>query len=218
MGSPSRNVQYHPPRLSEDRLNPPQPHSPSLPTHCSGKSGMRPPGLREVPSEVRKHDQAPRPYGGSIARRRTNAARSIRIRRATGCHAEHSRQGAGDREPRRNIEASPRTLKARQCVEPERPQPKEQPEWSTTTKEQSSTRRTISARLPPPIAATAGPGHSNRRDCKPCRQPARHARSRRSCTCRGTRPAASGSGRPADSRAPRTTVPSNTYSTSPRGH
>ncbi len=43
MGSPSRNVQYHPPRLSEDRLNLPQPHSPSLPTHCSGKSGMRPP-------------------------------------------------------------------------------------------------------------------------------------------------------------------------------
>ena len=31
MGSPSRNVQYHPPRLSEDRLNLPQPHSPSLP-------------------------------------------------------------------------------------------------------------------------------------------------------------------------------------------
>ena len=44
MGSPSRNVQYHPPRLSEDRLNLPQPHSPSLPTHCSGKSGMRPAG------------------------------------------------------------------------------------------------------------------------------------------------------------------------------
>ena len=42
MGSPSRNVQYHPPRLSEDRLNLAQPHSPSLPTHCSGKSGMRP--------------------------------------------------------------------------------------------------------------------------------------------------------------------------------
>ena len=42
MGSPSRNVQYHPPRLSEDRLNLPQPHSPSLLTHCSGKSGMRP--------------------------------------------------------------------------------------------------------------------------------------------------------------------------------
>ena len=38
----SINVQYHPPRLSEDRLNLPQPHSPSLPTHCSGKSGMRP--------------------------------------------------------------------------------------------------------------------------------------------------------------------------------
>ena len=36
MGIPSSNVQYHPPRLSEDRLNLPQPHSPSLPTHCSG--------------------------------------------------------------------------------------------------------------------------------------------------------------------------------------
>ena len=46
MGSPSRNVQYHPPRLSEDRLNLPQPHSPSLPTHCSGKSGMRPMSTR----------------------------------------------------------------------------------------------------------------------------------------------------------------------------
>ena len=42
MGSPSRNVQYHPPRQSEDRLNLAQPHSPSLPTHCFGKSGMRP--------------------------------------------------------------------------------------------------------------------------------------------------------------------------------
>ena len=29
MSSPSRNVQYHPPRLSEDRLNLPQPHSPT---------------------------------------------------------------------------------------------------------------------------------------------------------------------------------------------
>ena len=48
MGSPSRNVQYHPPRLSEDRLNLPQPHSPSLPTHCSGKSGMRPRRVRLV--------------------------------------------------------------------------------------------------------------------------------------------------------------------------
>ena len=47
MGSPSRNVQYHPPRLSEDRLNLAQPHSPSLPTHCSGKSGMRPRPLRQ---------------------------------------------------------------------------------------------------------------------------------------------------------------------------
>ena len=41
MGSPSRNVQDHPPRLSEDRLNLPQPHSPSLPTHCTA------PGNRE---------------------------------------------------------------------------------------------------------------------------------------------------------------------------
>ena len=46
MGSPSRNVQYHPPRLSEDRLNLSQPHSPSLLTHCSGKSGMRPAKVR----------------------------------------------------------------------------------------------------------------------------------------------------------------------------
>ena len=50
MGSPSRNVQYHPPRLSEDRLNLAQPHSPSLPTHCSGKSGMRP--LLNVPERA----------------------------------------------------------------------------------------------------------------------------------------------------------------------
>ena len=49
MGSPSRNVQYHPPRLSEDRINLPQPHSPSLPTHCSGKSGMRPTAEPLVP-------------------------------------------------------------------------------------------------------------------------------------------------------------------------
>ncbi len=45
MGSPSRNVQYHPPRLSEDRLNLPQPHSPSLPTHCTA------PGNRECARE-----------------------------------------------------------------------------------------------------------------------------------------------------------------------
>ena len=54
MGSPSRNVQYHPPRLSEDRLNLPQPHSPSLPTHCSGKSGMRPPLVEELGRLVRR--------------------------------------------------------------------------------------------------------------------------------------------------------------------
>ena len=47
MGSPSRNVQYHPPRLSEDRLNLPQPHSPSLPTHCTA------PGNRECARRCR---------------------------------------------------------------------------------------------------------------------------------------------------------------------
>ena len=47
MGSPSRNVQYHPPRLSEDRLNLPQPHSPSLPTHCTA------PGNRECALPIR---------------------------------------------------------------------------------------------------------------------------------------------------------------------
>ena len=57
MGSPSRNVQYHPPRLSEDRLNLPQPHSPSLPTHCSGKSGMRP---VDVPREKNRCPVLPR--------------------------------------------------------------------------------------------------------------------------------------------------------------
>ena len=46
MGSPSRNVQYHPPRLSEDRLNLPQPHSPSLPTHCTA------PGNRECARSI----------------------------------------------------------------------------------------------------------------------------------------------------------------------
>ena len=44
------------PRLSEDRLNLPQPHSPSLPTHCSGKSGMRP---AELP-QAQRIGRAPR--------------------------------------------------------------------------------------------------------------------------------------------------------------
>ena len=51
---PSRNVQYHPPRLSEDRLNLPQPHSPSLPTHCTA------PGNREC-ARLRLSGQGPRP-------------------------------------------------------------------------------------------------------------------------------------------------------------
>ena len=44
MGSPSRNVQYHPPRLSEDRLNLPQPHSPSLPYTLLREIGNAPLG------------------------------------------------------------------------------------------------------------------------------------------------------------------------------
>ena len=52
MGSPSRNVQYHPPRLSEDRLNLPQPHSPSLPTHCTAP-GNRECALSQAIDEVR---------------------------------------------------------------------------------------------------------------------------------------------------------------------
>ena len=64
MGSPSRNVQYHPPRLSEDRLNLPQPHSPSLPTHCT------PPGNRECApgvflAVVRRRDRHRRAPGGA---------------------------------------------------------------------------------------------------------------------------------------------------------
>ena len=67
MGSPSRNVQDHPPRLSEDRLNLPQPHSPSLPTHCSGKSGMRPPeGSAQVDGNVAKIDLAARGVDGAL--------------------------------------------------------------------------------------------------------------------------------------------------------
>ena len=65
MGSPSRNVQYHPPRLSEDRLNLPQPHSPSLPTHCTA------PGNRECAptgvflAVVRRRDRHRRAPGGA---------------------------------------------------------------------------------------------------------------------------------------------------------
>ena len=50
MGSPSRNVQYHPPRLSEDRLNLPQPHSPSLPTHCTAPGNRECAPLRRAPA------------------------------------------------------------------------------------------------------------------------------------------------------------------------
>ena len=43
MGSPSRNVQYHPPRLSEDRLNLPQPHSPYFAYTLLREIGNAPP-------------------------------------------------------------------------------------------------------------------------------------------------------------------------------
>ena len=46
MRSPSRNVQYHPPRLSEDRLNLPQPHSPSLAYTLLREIGNAPPAKR----------------------------------------------------------------------------------------------------------------------------------------------------------------------------
>ena len=69
MGSPSRNVQYHPPRLSEDRLNLPQPHSPSLPTHCSGKSGMRP-RRRGLPARPRVLSRGGRAPSGVVRRGR----------------------------------------------------------------------------------------------------------------------------------------------------
>ena len=73
MGSPSRNVQYHPPRLSEDRLNLPQPHSPSLPTHCSGKSGM-PPAVRGKRSA--EHPSGNTPWHRGAERGRSGAGRT----------------------------------------------------------------------------------------------------------------------------------------------
>ena len=84
MGSPSRNVQYHPPRLSEDRLNLPQPHSPSLPTHCSGKSGMRPvPGDhdRNVPALRRagQQDCVPAHEGGGAGVAAEDGDRAVRV-------------------------------------------------------------------------------------------------------------------------------------------
>ena len=48
MGSPSHNVQYHPPRLSEDRLNLPQPH----------KSIFAYTLLREIGNAPRPHSPA----------------------------------------------------------------------------------------------------------------------------------------------------------------
>ena len=56
-GSPSRNVQYHPPRLSEVRLT-----SPSLTAifaytlHCSGEIGNRPPEPRDEADSARRRD------------------------------------------------------------------------------------------------------------------------------------------------------------------
>ena len=87
MGSPSRNVQYHPPRLSEDRLNLPQPHSPSLPTHCSGKSGMRPGSMR-----TRSHGRARRPVsacGSPSCRMASRQWRRTSTPATTSAHWKH---------------------------------------------------------------------------------------------------------------------------------
>ncbi len=88
MGSPSRNVQYHPPRLSEDRLNLPQPHSPSLPTHCSGKSGMRPAELRLRFGQRAEHGDRAACIRGQL-------------RRAPVVDAQHHQGGVESRPPLR---------------------------------------------------------------------------------------------------------------------
>ena len=91
MGSPSRNVQYHPPRLSEDRLNLPQPHSPSLPTHCSGKSGMRPHLQSANEHDVQAVAQRLHAHGG--ARRRGSVAVQPQHVQPTGVRHRPARRG-----------------------------------------------------------------------------------------------------------------------------
>ena len=121
MGSPSRNVQYHPPRLSEDRLNLPQPHSPSLPTHCSGKSGMRPsepagprgagPGPGRPAGRARRRRPDPRcPGGGRPTRSPSERGRlDAVIRRATRAVARN-RVLFHDRQNRRDADRDKRLL------------------------------------------------------------------------------------------------------------
>ena len=113
MGIPSSNVQYHPPRLSENQLNLPQPHSPSLPTHCSGKSGMRPLGLGRHQPPLHRHrlvaddhhegdcrDHRPKAAGGrntrSPSRWRTQSDQGDRCR-APARAPVHSRRDDGGR-------------------------------------------------------------------------------------------------------------------------
>ena len=96
MGSPSRNVQYHPPRLSEDRLNLPQPHSPSLPTHCSGKSGMRPAlgsTLRPRPPGLSSSVDDSCPFGATSRAREAGSAACFTV---LECLARVLRPSEGD--------------------------------------------------------------------------------------------------------------------------
>ena len=65
MGSPSRNVQYHPPRLSEDRLNLPQPHSP---TALLREIGNAPPAGPPTASARASRSGPPAP-GAALLRR-----------------------------------------------------------------------------------------------------------------------------------------------------
>ena len=108
MGSPSRNVQYHPPRLSEDRLNLPQPHSPSfaytLLREIGNAPGPRPaerphkaPQPKGKPEEHRRTRTATRARSGPT--REVHAATADRQERTDGRHAgttEPRPQGSGD--------------------------------------------------------------------------------------------------------------------------
>ena len=93
MGSPSRNVQYHPPRLSEDRLNLPQPHSPSLPTHCSGKSGMRP--CDQALRRTQRHRHRVVPTGRAQGRAYAGVPAAVDRKRGCALHRPGPGEGAG---------------------------------------------------------------------------------------------------------------------------
>ena len=97
MGSPSRNVQYHPPRLSEDRLNLPQPHSPSLPTHCTA------PGNRECARSAQ------------VAIRLRSRSRCCVFPKQEACYAsEHKKDDS--RQPRAVRRVRRRVIESFACV------------------------------------------------------------------------------------------------------